>query len=315
MGLLWLLNSIGTIIDLDLPVLFRLWPLLLIFVGLDFLIGRRNRFIGAILGGLAIAVIVGFSLGGRALGLSPDVQIKTERFQVPIEHAQSGKIELVLTDNPVTIQALSESSNLLDAELTYVGTIYFRTSGASRKTVLLARNEADFLLFSPLYWDPSLDWRIGISPRIPVDIALDGSSGSSQIDLSQLRVNSIKAEMGSGESHWIAPGVLQPATFTLESGSGSVDLQIQNGTQLTLTLSSGSGAVQVRLPAQAAARVDVRHRGSGSIHFPQTWLQTSPEGKTRGEESWASPTYTQGERKVEITIKNAGSGSLTFTTE
>jgi hypothetical protein len=314
-GLLWLLNSIGNIVDINLPVFFRLWPLLLIFIGLDFLLGRRHPFIGAALGATAILIVVGFILGGRVLGLSPDVQIKTEHFRAPIEGAQSSKVTLVLSDSPATIQALSNSADIIDAQLTYIGSIIFHVSGKENKTIQLARNEADFLLFSPLYWDPSLQWQIGLTSQIPLELDLEGGSGSSQIDLSQLKMNSIKANMGSGSSNWVASGVGQPSIFTLKGGSGSIQMSVPEGAQLTLDISGGSGSINVKLPQQPAVKLDIRGHGSGGVQFPKDWAKINTGNTDEDEGVWVSPAYAQASRKIEITISHVGSGSISISTE
>ena len=42
-GLIWLLGNFGIISGANLAVLFRLWPLALIVIGLDLLFGRQSR--------------------------------------------------------------------------------------------------------------------------------------------------------------------------------------------------------------------------------------------------------------------------------
>jgi hypothetical protein len=279
------------------------------------LVGRKHPLIGASLGIIALLVVVAFIFGGRVLGLSPDVEIKTEHFRAPIEQAQSAKLEIVLSDSPVILQALPESIDLIDAELTYIGTINFHVSGTLKKTVRLARNEADFLLFSPLYWDPSLRWQIGLSDQIPIEITLDGGSGSGQFDLHQLKVSALTANLGSGSSNWITPGITQPSIFSLNGGSGSIQLDIPQGAGLTLNIRGGSGSIQVRLPAQPAVRLNIQDEGSGGVQFPKNWASIQPGSKNKDEGVWEAPGYNQASHKVDINILHVGSGSISITTE
>ncbi|MDD5369536.1 MAG: DUF5668 domain-containing protein [Anaerolineaceae bacterium] len=307
-GLLWLLSNLGTIVQINLPVVFRLWPLLLIFVGLDILLSRRSPLVGAALGGLAVLLVIGFTLGGRTLGISPDVQARTEHFITPISAAQSASVLLAFSDSPVTITALSDSQNLIDAQLTYVGTINFHSSGTTKKTVRLSRNEADFLLLNPLYWDPSLNWQIGLTTRIPLDLSVDGGSGDSQVDLSRLVLQKLKVVMGSGASHFTAPIAGNSLNIQVSGGSGAMEWTIPDGASFTMRLSGGSGSIHIQLPALPAVRLEVRNSGIGEIKYPNEWLKRF--GGRADEGAWESPNYRQSPRKIEIIITHVGSGSI-----
>jgi hypothetical protein len=43
-GIIWLLGNLGVLSAANILVLLRLWPLLLIVIGLDLLFGRQSRF-------------------------------------------------------------------------------------------------------------------------------------------------------------------------------------------------------------------------------------------------------------------------------
>jgi hypothetical protein len=62
LGILFLFSNLG-VLDLDFwSILFRFWPVLLIAVGLDILLGRRSG-VGALLALLLLALVI---LGGLA---------------------------------------------------------------------------------------------------------------------------------------------------------------------------------------------------------------------------------------------------------
>lgn len=307
-GLLWLLSNLSSIVQINLPVIFRLWPLLLIFVGLDILLSKRSPLVGAALGGLAVLIVIGFTLGGRTLGISPDVQVKTEHLVEPIGSAQSASVLLALSDSPVTVTALPDSQNLVDAQLTYVGAINFHTSGSTKKTVRLSRNEADFLLFNPLYWDPSLKWEIGLTPQIPLDLTIDGGSGDSQVDLSRLVLEKLKVAMGSGASHYTAPVGGSSLTIQVSGGSGAMEWTIPDRASFSMRLTGGSGSIHITLPSLPAVRLEVMNEGSGEIKFPNDWVKQS--GSQGDEGTWESPNYSQSPYKIDIVITRGSSGSI-----
>lgn len=307
-GVIWLLGNIGAIAAFDLPVLFHLWPILLVFVGLDILAGRRSPLVGAVLGGLALALVVFFLVGGRQLGLSSNVQIKTEKFTAPVGQATSASVLLALSDSPTTISALTNSSNLIEADLTYIGSINFRATGTQRKVVSLARNEADFLLFSPLYWDASLNWKVYLNPRIPTDLNINGGSGESLVDLSRLELTSLKASMGSGASAFTVPAGGPAPRVQAMGGSGSMDWTIPSGAAVELHLSGGSGSINVHLPSAQPVRLEIREKASSGISFPSSWVQApSPAGV---QATWQTPGFTTGGRAIQIVVDEIGSGGI-----
>jgi hypothetical protein len=296
-GVIWLLGNLGAIAAFDLPVLVRLWPVILVFIGIDILMGRRS-----------LVVVVGFIVGGRELGLSPDVKVNIQRFSAPIGEATSANVVIAFSDSPVTITSQTESVDLIDADLTYVGAINFRVTGTVHKIVRLARNEADFLLFSPLYWDPSLDWKVALTPRIPLNLTLDGGSGESRLDLSALQVTSLKASMGSGASAFTAPAGGPATDMQVTGGSGSMDWSIPSGAALVMHLNGGSGSINIRLPASPMVMLEIREKETGQVSFPTGWLQ-APTLKD-DQAVWETPGYSASGRGIHIVIDEIGSGSI-----
>jgi hypothetical protein len=307
-GVIWLLGNLGAIAAFDLPVLLRLWPVLLVFIGIDILMGRRSPVVGAVLGVVALLVVVGILLGGRELGLSPDVKVNTQVFSAPIGEATSANVVIAFSDSPVTITSLTKSVDLIDADLTYVGTINFRVTGTVHKVVRLARNEADFLLFSPLYWDPSLDWKVALTPRIPLNLSVDGGSGESRLDLSALQLTSLKASMGSGASAFTAPAGGPATEMQVTGGSGAMDWSIPSGAALVMHLYGGSGSINIRLPESPSVMLEIREKENGQVSFPSGWLQAP---LLKGDQAvWETPNYSAAGRGIHIVIDEVGSGSI-----
>ena len=308
-GLLWLLNSLGTIAAISLPYLFHLWPLLLIFLGLDVLLGRRSHLVGAVLGVVAVVVLVTVAIAGPMIGLERNIQVKTEHFTAPLDGATAASIHLTFSDSPVEIGSLPDPGVLMDARLRYIGLINFKVSGTAKKTVRLSRSEADFLLFNPIYWDPGLNWQIDLAPNIPLDLVVDGGSGESRVDLSGLDISTLKASMGSGPSMFTAPAAGgKPANIVVRGGSGPMSWIIPGDAAVEMELDGGSGSIQIQLPDSPAVQLDVRDSGSGLVNFPGDWIQTASGQRQEG--TWVTPNYAQAAQKIHIVITHVGSGGI-----
>jgi DUF4097 and DUF4098 domain-containing protein YvlB len=145
--------------------------------------------------------------------------------------------------------------------------------------------------------------------EVPASIVLDGGSGSINADLSEITVESLTADLGSGASNFVLAKSSTPMMINIDSGSGSVNVSLPEKTTLTLRINSGSGSVNISLPENAAVQVDVRDSGSGSLHLPGSLDQISGDNEIG---TWQSNGYESASAKILIQIIGQGSGSISI---
>ncbi len=247
-GVIWLLSNIGLIADLSLGILLRLWPLVLIVIGLDLLFGRRWPALSALIGLGTVALVVALLLFAPQLGLDTnepaslfglpivtgidESNIRTDRFTEPLGDAQSAEVVLDLYPGRTAIHSLADSDALIDAEITHVGEIDFRVSGDRTKTVRLGQGEA--IRFGPLIASGSrLVWDIGLTPEIPLDLSIDAGSGPADADLRQLRLQSLDVNGGSGPLEVTLPEGATDYRARLDGGSGPITVIFAGCTKRT----------------------------------------------------------------------------------
>jgi hypothetical protein len=345
-GAIWLLNNLGWLPTPSLWLLPRLWPLLLIAVGLDLLVGRRWPALGALVGLALVGLVIAVLFFGARWGLSGDEQAfapgwpvihlnggqaQTDSYTAPLGSATSARLELHLQQGRTTVKALTGSTDLIQARLTHIGPVNFQVSGDREKTVLLDQDSADAI--TRWFASGDLPWDISLSPAIPLDLQISGGSGSANLDLSQLKLSALQLNSGSGSTEALLPAgqdsatpykarlrsgsgsarVVLPANAAVDlectSGSGSLTMSIGEKSQVTANLQSGSGSVSVGLPAQAAVRVDVRSRGSGSVSLPSSLKRVS--GSDKGAGVWETAGFDSADAagRIVLTI-SSGSGSV-----
>ena len=329
-GVVALLGTMGVLSRANFVVLFRLWPVLLILVGLDIVFGRRSPTIGALLGVGAVALIVGLMLVGPSLGWGEDLDVKTDRFSEPIGEATSARVSLDLSSGPTEITALSDSDDLIDAELNYTGEIEFEARGDRDKTISLSERDADvFFFFDWFAGDDELRWDIGLSPQVPLDLAVDASSGSLELDLRALQLTGLNLDVGSGSVDGSLPAVERRYDARVDGGSGACRLDIADGADVGLEIDVGSGSIDVEtgadadltmradggsgkltidVPEDAAVRLDVREGGSGRVRVPSRFERTRRGDDDEG--TWETPGYDSADHKIEIIIEDLGSGAV-----
>ncbi len=308
-GLVWLLVNLGVIAPFNVSTILKLWPLLLIVLGLDILFGHRFAWIGNLLGLLTVAGVVGFLILAPRTDALNNSAVMTEQFTEPVGDAKSVDYNFETASEPVEIYAIGGSTNLIDARLSHHGTIGFIVNGSTDKSIHLFENTDSS---SWLNWNWALNdrkWNIGLNSEIPASIVLDGGSGAINADLSDLQLESLTADLGSGASNFTLPESNSPLLVDIDSGSGAVNLSLPEKTNLTLRIQSGSGAVNVSLPADTAVRVEVRDSGSGSLNLPNSLNRISGGTETG---TWETEGYADSSIRILIQILYQGSGSISI---
>jgi hypothetical protein len=328
LGILWLLANLGALPGANLDVLLQLWPLVVVAAGLDLIYGRRSPETGGLIALGTLTLMLLFMWLGPALGLARASEVRTERFVEPLGEATSARVELNLSSAPSDIAALGEANDLIEAELRHAGEIDFAVSGTERKTVSLRQTGSGPRFGFFFFTARDLRWTIGLSPEVPLDLVVNVRSGAASLTLEELRLDRFVLEGGSGAATVSLPAgerygaelrgtsgalrvdVPERTLVDLEArtGSGGMTLGIGRETDVTMTLHSGSGSVTVDVPEDAAVRLEVRARGSGSLNVPREMAQVSGDDR-RGV--WQTPGFDEAQTRIDLVVTNRGSGSIT----
>ena len=332
-GVVALLGTMGVFSREHFAVLFRLWPVLLILIGLDVMFGRRSPAIGALIGVGAVALVIGLMLAGPSQGWGDAAEVKTERFSEPIGEATSARVSLDLSSGPTEITALSDSHDLIDAELSYSGDIKFEAQGDRDKSISLGETDANVFFWFDWFGDGDDDgelrWDIGLSPQVPLDLAVDAGSGSVELDLRELQLMGLNLDVGSGSIDGRLPALERRYDVRVDGGSGTCNLDIAGGSDIELNFDVGSGSFNVEIgaeanvniridggsgkltvdvPEDAAVRVNVREGGSGRLRVPSRFDRTRSGDGDEG--TWETPGYDSADHRIEISVEDMGSGDV-----
>jgi hypothetical protein len=310
-GLVWFLSNLNVIPNFNPWSLLNLWPLILIALGLDLIVGRRSPLIGLIIGLATIAAAVVLvvtlpSLGPWGIGMNNEYV--TDRYTEPVGAATSATIDIHASAQPVNIRALSDSANLFEGVITHNGAMDFQASGTTEKRIRLQHaNSFNVWFFGFPSTNPT--WDIALNPSVPLTLTYDGASGHNRLDLSGLQLAHMAANCGSGSTDLTLPVTTKPYSVDYQGGSGSLNLTLPANTDLNLNLETGSGGSNLHLPANAAVRLDVRDNGSGSLNISGSLTRLS--GKSKDDVGvWETPGFASAAHKITIVIQGFGSGSF-----
>ena len=311
-GIVWLLVNLNVIAPVEFSSLLRLWPLLLVVIGLDLLLGRQNSWSGALLGVITIGALVVFLVLGPGLGwTTANVgNARVESFSTPLENTTQANFVFDLSSEHVNVYALNAPGELIVADIGHTGTIDYTVSGNGTRTVHLSqRSNGSGFVFN--LSSMNLKWNLGVTPEIPVNLTLNGGSGSVSADLTGLKLQSLQAAMGSGSADFTLPASPSPYQVQLKSGSGAVNFTLPSQTNLTISADNGSGSMSFNLPSNAEARVEMNGNSSSSLTLPPDF-QSVTGSAGNSTEAWQTSGYNTAAARILIRINAVGSGNITI---
>jgi len=278
LGVLFLLNNLG-FIELNLwDVIMRFWPILLIAIGLDILIGRRSAW------GAAIAAVVVLAiLAGGIVFFDNQAQwtYASENFEIPLGNVEEATISLDPGLGYLLVDALPNGSNvLLRGEIRpFSGEEIGKTVDISgtRATIDL-RTEG--VIVAPFFggWSDQPSWDLALHPEVATDLFVDFGVGKAELDLQDLQI---------GEIH-------------VEQGLGQMILLLPSADNMDINLDGGIGEIRVVIPKDVGVRLRAGV-GIGNVQVPSDF--------TRDGDFYLSPGYAAAENQIEMVI-DLGIGSV-----
>lgn len=312
-GVIWLLANLGILSTNSLWLLGNLWPLLLIGIGADLIFARRLPVVGALIGLALVAVVVVVLLLGPSLNLPQASAPQLKNFTVPLEQNRSATIKLDLTSYATSVNPLPESSpNLFDASVYDFGNIRYSNVGSNgMMNISLGTSGFGGIWFGPNMFNRDYRWTIGLSSNIPIDLTVNASSGSSDVNLTGLQLTRLVYNGSSGSNDLVLPSNMQSYTMDYHGSSGSANIRLSGSANLTMNLEGSSGSINVDLPGNAAVRVEVRDSGSGSVSVHGNTNRISGSGNN-DQGVWESPNYASADQKILILVNRVSSGSISI---
>lgn len=292
-GILLLLSNLGYVPWQSWSMLWRLWPVLLIALGIDVLIGRRS-WIGAIVSALLILILIG---GAVALALfaphipplanlAQPMEWRIEHVEHPLDGVERASVSIDWTSTPGALRALRDPTNLIEADVALRGELIFDVAvRGDRASVELDRR------FSGPWFGPfdlggraEDRWDVRLSPDALLELSLDAGSGSYEFDLTGLQISQL----------------------VLDAGSGPIELTLPAGSNVEAEIDGGSGPLAIAVPAGVGVRVML---DSGSGAFDPGEKLELVEGARNGDGVWETEDFHTAGHTIVLAI-DQGSGPV-----
>ena len=307
-GLFFLFSRVNPIQDLYWLDALRLWPLLLIFLGLNILALQAPRPYASIFSGvIAIVTVVVFGavllngLGGTSFSGRIDMgEWQTKPIHFSAEEAETAVYNLVIGPPGADLNALEDSRDLLAGTITYQDDYLFETemTGSKANIRLMPQNNSEEWVFLPDYWreyGEANRWQLGLNQNIPSDLTLEAVGGRSQLDLSELLLDALTLTASAGDVELLLPDGNYDADIVTNASTTEITLP-ENGRQ-SINLQVNAGSVVLHLPADTALHVEV-DQALGSFSTQNAGLRPV-EGQ---DNVWETAVYPQAENQLNLNV-------------
>ncbi len=273
-GVIFLLNNMGRLSWDVWDTLWRMWPVLLIAIGLDILFGRRSA-IGALISLVLIVALIGGAVW-FAVVQTPIIAgqtLTTNQIAQPLGDATSADVQISFSAGSLRIGALKDSGNLIEGILgTGPGetiTSDYRVDGNVAHYQLKSQG-VPFMPFGRRKYDQS--WNLDLSSSVPMALRVSTGVGEAALNLSSLQVTDLD----------------------VNSGVGQTQVQLPARGQMRAKVSGGIGQVVVTIPEGMAARI----HGSAGLGG----LTVSSRFISQGGGQYTSANYATAEDRVDLNV-------------
>jgi hypothetical protein len=241
LGVLFLLDNLNIMSGIDWGTIWKLWPILLIAIGLEIILGRRVS-----CGGMLVIVIVVVIGTGAVLWTvaGGDGERTVESFAWPMEGVERAEVELDLGVGKLELGSESDMGDLLVADLDLAPGDEVSQRVSVGGDVARGRIVSDRPFFSlpGIFGRKGSEWDLKLNSRVRWEIEVNSGVGETRLDLSDLRVSD----------------------FRLDSGVGSVDVTMPRRGTVRAVVDGGVGDIRIDIPEGVQARVRV-DRGIGDL--------------------------------------------------
>ncbi|MEM7115465.1 MAG: DUF5668 domain-containing protein [Chloroflexota bacterium] len=316
-GVYFLLRNIGIVPDvLNWGAVFQLWPLILVFLGVNILVQQLPRPVGSTLSGLLGVVAVlffGYVLlfGGMdgwmgQFGVSNEgAGWQQEQVVFSRDDVETAIVRIDFENPSAKLFALSNSNALIDGEVSFIGELDFQSErNGSEADISLRTRSGPLDWVNPGNWGGGEEntWRIGLSPTVPTDLRLDVGNGSTDLDLDELQLTALELDGGNGSTTMTLPA--GDYEVTLDAGNGSSKIYLPENGRQTLDVDGDNGSTTFYLPANVEARIEFE-KGNGGVSVDDRFELVSGD---RDDGVWETAGYEDAADRVELIIDGGNGG-------
>ncbi|HEX6512388.1 MAG TPA: DUF5668 domain-containing protein, partial [Chloroflexota bacterium] len=247
-GVVFLLQNFGLLSSQLWASVWRLWPLVLVLIGLELFLGGGGRglFGFAIAGLLVLAVTAAIAAGvfSHWGGASPSQAEAGETLTQDLQGASTALVIVRFGAGNLDVGPLPNENSKL-AEMTYNGSANLRPEGSYRvrngqgELTYKLRGGSPRLPFSNPSSEGSPAMDLLLSPAVPLKMDVQEGASGGTLDLSQLHVSDLQLQTGASHLTVLLPQSAGATTAEIKGGASTIDIGIPQGVAANIQYEGG----------------------------------------------------------------------------
>lgn len=228
LGVIFLLGNLNYLTFSGWDLILRLWPVILVAVGLDIIIGRRRPWSAAI--GVLVGLIVTAGIFWLIVNSSFSTGYKADTVSFNLGQAQTVNGTISMPVGRLSLKGGVEGNQLLSGSLKLNSSDNFSrdlsVSGSTATFNLEGRGYTGFVPFSNSAGQE--EWTLQLSPTPSYALQVKLAVGESSLDLSGLKVTDLSVQTAVGKTSLTLPAS-GPLTGRIEAAIGETVIYLPKG--------------------------------------------------------------------------------------
>jgi hypothetical protein len=163
---------------------------------------------------------------------------------------------------------------------------------------------------NPIHWATRPRWDIELSPRVPLDLRVQGGVGEADLNLSALQIQSLRVDGNIGPLNVTLPANGHSFPTMIRGGAGPIAVNVPSQAASSVNIRGGFGGLVVNIAAGAAVQINVQG-GVGHVVMQPGFSKmeaTAPGLPNTGV--WQTPDFDLQSRRAVINIADGMVGNL-----
>lgn len=272
---------------------WRLWPVLLIVIGLS-IVASRTPFglLATILAGLVAGALAGTLVAGVPEGLNVGCGGEPrETLTADGDFGEAAEVDLDFNcgDLSVTMRAGSQWS--VEARHGSDNEPEVSSDGAS----LTVRAEGGGVF--PFTREARQEWEVVLPTDVTLDLTVDANASSSRLHLEDATLSGLAVDANAGDVRIGLAGASVEA-FELDANAGSMKIEADGSTRLSGSVEMNAGSLELCAPEDAAIAVTLEDTNVTFSH------NLDDSGLSRSGDTWSS-----GDANPDIVLRVSGNAA------
>lgn len=279
---------------------WRLWPLILVAIGISIIAGHTPL---APLGTLIGALLLGTFAGG-VLALGPGFVAScgggSDTNATPTQTrdgAFGSAAEVTLEANCAALTIITQSGSAWT----------FAASGTPDATIDASDTRLGIKGPNNTWFDgysARRTWNVTLPTDPTLELSIDANAAQSRLDLHMAKLSKLELGANAGEAHLDLAGASIEG-LDVEVNAGKASVLLDNQSMVTGSLSANAGSLELCAPASVALQIRADDNVAFNDNLDESGLLSV------GDNTWQSPNYRSAEKRVTLTVDgNAGNFTL-----